>query len=60
MEPYVYQEYPKCLYLKSGQTIDVQNEEQEQAMAKEGYMTAEQYYAPSEEPTQPESKKKSK
>lgn len=54
---YVYIEYPKCLYLRSGETITVQSEEEEIARVAEGYLTAAQYHAPVEEQKAPEKKK---
>ncbi|NJN35964.1 MAG: hypothetical protein HC794_01585 [Nitrospiraceae bacterium] len=55
---YVYVEYPKCLYLASGETITVESEEDEVARAKDGYLTAAQYHALPIEPEQGDAKKK--
>ncbi|MDE2102356.1 MAG: hypothetical protein KGL39_34235 [Patescibacteria group bacterium] len=45
MEPYIYQEYPKCLYGRSGDTLTVASAEEEQEAAKLGWLTAEEYYS---------------
>jgi hypothetical protein len=42
---YVYHEYPKCLYNQDGQTLTVDNQEEEVNAAAMGWMTAEKFHA---------------
>lgn len=56
MPPYGYIEYPKCLYNKDGLTMEVQSAEEEARMAPLGWMTAEQFHAPSIETPKKKSK----
>lgn len=57
MSEYVYIEYPKCLYDKSGKMVTVETQEEEIEQSVLGYMTAEKFYAV--EPTvEPEKKPK--
>lgn len=44
MEPYVYQEYPKCLYDANGNTMTVDNREEEDSAATMGWMEAAKYF----------------
>jgi hypothetical protein len=46
MEPYVYIEYPKCVYNSTGETMTVDNREEEDAARGMGWMTAEEYHSP--------------
>lgn len=59
---YVYQEYPKCLYRKDREPVTVINAEEEALFAGDGYLTAEQFYAPITSPVAKEEgvEKKSK
>lgn len=41
---YIYQDYPKCLYARDGQTVTVLNAEEEALFAVDGWMTAAQYH----------------
>jgi hypothetical protein len=45
-KPYVYVEYPKCMYNSDGKTMVVDNREEEDAAAEMGWMTAEKYHDP--------------
>lgn len=47
---YVYIEYPKCLYQRSGEMVTVANAEEEALCASEGYRTAEQFHGSDPEP----------
>lgn len=40
MEPYIYVEYPKCLYDANGNTMTVDNREEEDAAVAVGWMDA--------------------
>jgi hypothetical protein len=51
MTAYVYQEYPKCLYDSSGETITVSNQNEEARMIADGYLTAEHYFQQPELPS---------
>lgn len=44
MEPYVYIEYPKCMYDANGNTMTVDNREEEDAAAAMGWMDAAKKY----------------
>lgn len=45
MEPYVYIEFPKCLYNQTGATLTVENQEEEDSAKETGWKTAEEHYA---------------
>lgn len=42
-KPYVYIEYPKCLY-QGTETLTVDNEEEEEAANKSGWKTAAEHF----------------
>lgn len=44
MEPYVYHEYPKCLYDANGNTMVVDNREEEDSSIQMGWMEAAKYF----------------
>lgn len=50
MSGYVFVEYPKCLYQGDGETLVVNDREEEDSAASMGWMTAKQFNDPNRVP----------